>query len=204
VSASTDLKRAKRRMRAEVLARRDAMSPIDRERASHEIAGHVLSVLREGSLEASGTVSAFWSFGSEVSTEPLIRALDAEGRRLALPRIVEGDIEMREFRPGDPLSETPFGVWEPAGGARIDAAQLAAVLTPGVAFDRRGFRVGYGGGHYDRLFTRITPGALRVGICFAAQLVDEVPRGSIDRPVAIVVTEGGPIVADLNGESNLR
>jgi len=73
---------------------------------------------------------------------------------------------------------------------------IDVAVVPGLAFDRRGHRVGYGGGFYDRFLGRLRPDALTVGICFSVQLVDEVPHGRGDRPVDLVVTEEG-----LNDES---
>jgi 5-formyltetrahydrofolate cyclo-ligase len=72
------------------------------------------------------------------------------------------------------------------------------VITPGLAFDRRGHRLGYGGGHYDRYFARLQRSALRVGVGFSIQLVDELPTEPSDRPVDLVVTDAG--VHDHRGE----
>ena len=59
---------------------------------------------------------AFWSFGSELSTAPLIERLHGSGTRSALPRIVDGELEAADYRPGDPVTETSFGAFEPVGG----------------------------------------------------------------------------------------
>lgn len=184
---SGDLKRAKRAIRNEVRAARDAMTADEREQASRAIADRV-SALEE--VERAGAVMAFWSFGSEVDTAPLIDALRARGIRVALPRIVDGHLEPHAYEPGDPVTETTFGSREPSGGETLDPSVIDLVITPAVVFDRSGRRVGYGGGFYDRFFPLTRRDAARVGIGFDLQLIDrDLPSGHFDLGLDAVVTE---------------
>jgi 5-formyltetrahydrofolate cyclo-ligase len=186
---SAGLKRAKRAVRRRVLAARDAMAEAERERASVRIAGHILELPE---VQRASTVMAFWSFGSEVDTAPLIEALHGRGVRVALPRIVDGDMEPYTYGPGDPVTETAFGSGEPSAGEAFDPSAIDVVVTPAVAFDRSGRRVGYGGGFYDRFFPRTRPDALRMGIGFEVQVLDEdLPGGHFDLGLDGVVTESG-------------
>ncbi|HEX6230719.1 MAG TPA: 5-formyltetrahydrofolate cyclo-ligase [Actinomycetota bacterium] len=180
------LRRAKRALRREMLARRDALSERERARASEAIADRVASLPE---VRVARSVMAFWSFGSEVDTRPLLARIHGAGKAVCLPRIHEGEVVPVEHRPGDPVTPTSFGAMEPAGGRVVRPEELDVVVTPGVAFDRRGHRVGYGGGYYDRLLARVGPEAATVGIAFAIQVVDEVPAGGSDRRVDAVVTE---------------
>jgi 5-formyltetrahydrofolate cyclo-ligase len=75
----------------------------------------------------------------------------------------------------------------------VDPGEVDVVVTPGLAFDRAGRRLGYGGGHYDRFLDRVEPRALRVGIGFSSQLAEEVPAGPRDRRVQLLVTDAGVI-----------
>jgi 5-formyltetrahydrofolate cyclo-ligase len=135
---------------------------------------------------------AFWTFGSELPTMPLIDALTAAGKQVALPRIVDGDLEARVWRRGDPLTPTMFGAMEPAAGRSVAPEDLDVVLTPAVAFDLSGRRVGYGGGFYDRFFRKTS--ATRIGVGFSLQVLDEaLPAGPFDLPVQIIVTEDAVI-----------
>ncbi|HEX5950422.1 MAG TPA: 5-formyltetrahydrofolate cyclo-ligase, partial [Actinomycetota bacterium] len=111
------------------------------------------------------------------------------GVRLALPRIRQGEIAPVAYRPGDPVDRAAFGALEPSAGEELDPPEVDVVVTPGVAFDRQGFRVGYGGGFYDRFFRRTRGDAFRVAIGFALEVVALVPRGPADEPVDAVVTE---------------
>ncbi len=180
------LKQRKRALRREMLVRRDAMPERDRAERSGRIAERLLELPE---LASARTVMAFSSFGSEVDTGPILEGLVARGVRLALPRISAGEIEAVGYRPGAAVTIAAFGALEPTAGSVLADAQLDAVVTPGVAFDLRGFRVGYGGGYYDRLFPRTRPDAFRVAIGFAIQVVEAVPRGPADLPVDALVTE---------------
>lgn len=192
-----ELKKAKREIRRRVLAARDALPAAERERRGGMILERFLTLPE---VAAAQTVQAFWAFGSEVPTLPLLEALHVRGVRVVLPRIIEGDLELRAWEPGDPLTGTAFGAMEPAQGAAVPPIEVDVVCTPAVAFDRRGARVGYGGGYYDRLFLRTRADTLRVGIGFALQVLDdELPRGHFDQRVDAVVTEAGTIRCERAG-----
>jgi len=135
----------------------------------------------------------FSSFGSEVDTAPIIERLDEERRRVVLPRTEGREMLSVTYRPGDAASVAPFGAMEPAGGAIVEPEEIDAVIVPGLAFDRAGYRVGYGGGFFDRFLAKARADALRIGICFALQVVDEVPRGATDLPVDVIVTDEGTL-----------
>lgn len=180
------LKKLKRNLRREVLARRDAMPPEARAAASLAIAERLLALPE---LQAARAVMLFSSFGSEVDTTPMLERLEDRGVRGALPRIEDRDIVPVAYRVGDPVTATPFGAREPAAGQMLADAEVDVVVTPGVAFDRQGRRIGYGGGFYDRFFGRARPGVFRVAVAFALQVVEDVPQGHADLPVQAIVTE---------------
>jgi 5-formyltetrahydrofolate cyclo-ligase len=184
---ATDLKKAKRDVRRNVLARRDALAGDERERRSRAVIERFLDLPE---VRAAGTVMAFWSFGSEVRTEPLLEQLHARGQRVVLPRVAAGALEPRAYVPGDALVTTSFGALEPAGGGRVDPTGIDALAVPAVAFDRTGVRVGYGGGFYDRFLATTRADAARVGIGFDVQVVDgRLPAGPFDLRVDAIVTE---------------
>jgi 5-formyltetrahydrofolate cyclo-ligase len=184
--SATDLKRAKRDIRRRVLAARDAMPASERAAAALAVATRVLALPE---LEGARAVMAFASFGSELSTDPLIDGLDARGITVGLPRIDGADLEVRSFRPGDPTTTTSFGAQEPADGDPIVPRAIDAVITPAVAFDRHGRRVGYGGGFYDRFLLRTRDDAVRIGVAADLQVLDEeLPAGSFDLRVHVIVT----------------
>jgi 5-formyltetrahydrofolate cyclo-ligase len=189
---SAQLKRAKRAVRRAVLAARDEMPPERRSVAGARVADRFLSL---SEVASATTVMLFWAFGSEVPTGPMIERLHERGVRVALPRIEDGDLVPIGYAPGDPTTEVYFGAREPAGGEAIAPATIDVVAVPGVAFDRRGRRVGYGGGYYDRFLAGLRPGSgtarpFAASPAFAVQVVDEdLPTGSFDLPVDAIVTE---------------
>src|SRR5439155_6432943 len=129
---STELKRRKREVRKRVLLLRDAIAPQERERLSRLVAERFLGLPE---VTEARTILAFWSFGSEVSTEPLMDALHRRGARIALPRIAGADIELRVWVPGDEMTATVFGALEPANGDVLMPSEIDVVAAPGVAFD---------------------------------------------------------------------
>jgi len=181
------LKQRKRALRRAVIERRDALDPADRAARSERIAERVLGLPELGGAD---TVMGFWSFGSEVETAPLLERLHAAGTRVVLPR-VEGDhVVAVVYGRGDEVVAASFGAMEPTGAEVVEPVDIDVVIVPGVAFDRSGHRVGYGGGFYDRFLPRTRPGVPGVAVAFADQIVDEpVPRGAFDLPVDAIVTE---------------
>jgi 5-formyltetrahydrofolate cyclo-ligase len=184
---ASELKRAKRDVRRSVLAARDALGEAERLARSTAIHQRFLAL---PDVKDRGFVMGFWSFGSEVATPPLLEALHARGVRVCLPRIEDGDLVAVAYEPGDALLETSFGAREPAAGAILAPEMLDLVVTPGVAFDRLGHRIGYGGGFYDRSLRRTRRGTPRIAIAFDLQVLpSELPVGNFDLGVDVIVTE---------------
>lgn len=189
--SSADLKRDKRRVRNAVRGARDAV-PVDVRDERAERAVRRFLDLPE--VVRARTVMLFWSFGSEVPTGSLIERLHARGVVVALPRIEGGGLVPVPYAPGDPTTTTTFGAQEPVADARLDPSTIDVVAVPGVAFDREGRRIGYGGGYYDR-FLRGLP-AFTVALVFGLQVVDQdLPAGRFDLPVDAIVTEDETIRA---------
>jgi 5-formyltetrahydrofolate cyclo-ligase len=190
------LKAAKRALRREVLAARDALSLDDRAARSGAIVERLLALPE--AVDAR-TVMVFWSFGSEVDTAPLISWLLDDGRTVALPRTEGPEIVPVTYQRGDAVRSTGYGAMEPPFGRVLGAEELDLVVVPGVAFDGRGNRIGYGRGFYDRLLSRRRPGVPAVAIAFGMQVVDAVPSGGADRRVDAIVTENEVIRTEPRG-----
>jgi len=139
------------------------------------------------------TVAGFWPMGTEMDIRPLLHALHARGHELALPFTPPRGqpLRFRAWAPGDALAPGPMGTSHPAADA---PARPGFILVPLLAFDRRGGRLGYGGGYYDRTLP-LFPEAFRLGIAFAAQEVEEVPMNPHDAPLHAIATEDGIIRA---------
>jgi 5-formyltetrahydrofolate cyclo-ligase len=176
----------KRDIRRSVLHERDALPEEDRRAGSAAITERVMALPE---LRSTRTVMAFWSFGSEVDTSGLIEGLHAAGKRVVLPRVDGREVVAVVYVPGDPTAATSFGAMEPMSAEIVRPTEIDVVIAPGVAFDPNGGRVGYGGGFYDRFLRTVRADTPVIGLAFAVQLVDEIPRGEHDRLVDVVVTE---------------
>jgi 5-formyltetrahydrofolate cyclo-ligase len=171
-----------------MIARRRAASPAARRAAGAAIASTVLALAE---FERADRVAAYVALADEVPTNAILDAVLASGRTLLLPRVAANGLEFAAVRDRTQLRRGPLGVLEPPDAcAPLALAAGDLVLVPGLAFDRRGRRLGRGGGHYDRAFAAAAP-SFRVGIAFSFQLVAAVPVGRLDRPVDAVATEAG-------------
>ena len=176
----------KERLRGEVFARRDALDGAFREDAAHRIARRALALSEFRDITPVG---AYWTIRSEVDPRPLMEALIARGQDVALSQILHPHLSWRLWRPGDVLVKGGFGVREPGP----DAPEIfpKALLVPLVAFDRRGGRIGYGKGHFDRAIAALEAQhpVLTIGLAYAVQEIDEVPVEPHDRLLDIIITE---------------
>jgi len=183
---SLPLPERKERLRREAFAIRDGLDADFRRQAARLIAAHALDLDR---LAAANPVGAYWPIRSEVDPRPLMEALVARGQDVALSQIRHPHLSFRLWQPGDVLIKGGFGVQEPGP----DAPEVfpAALLVPLLAFDRRGGRIGYGKGHFDRAIAALADKhpILTIGLAYAVQEIDEVPAEPHDRPLDIVVTE---------------
>jgi 5-formyltetrahydrofolate cyclo-ligase len=171
-------------LRARALARRDALDRDSRLAWDRAIAARSLALPVWAG--AAGPVSAYWPMRSEADPRPILDALHALGLPLCLPATAGGRMVFRRWAPGRPLVPGGFGTSVPA----TDEPELAPaiLIVPLAAFDRRGYRIGYGRGYYDRALTELGP-TLSIGIGYAAQEVDAVPEEPHDRPLDWIVTE---------------
>lgn len=138
-------------------------------------------------------VGFYWPFRGEFDARPLVRSLRGQGARLALPVVVEkaAPLVFREWWPGKKL--TP-GVWNIPVPAEGEPVTPDALLVPLVGFDRQGYRLGYGGGFYDRTFASIMARTgekpLAVGVGFELSRLETVYPQPHDVPMDLIVTEG--------------
>jgi len=178
-----ELIEAKRQVRARMLAAREAWDPS----CGAALAGHVLHVLPP---PVGAVVSGFWPIGKEIDIRPLLLALYLRGHPIVLPETPKrgNPLIFRLWHPGAAMVPERFGTSRPDGEVR----QPDFLLVPLLAFDRRGYRIGYGAGYYDRTLAML-PGRFRLGVAYAAQELDVVPAGPYDQRLDAVATERGVI-----------
>ena len=135
-------------------------------------------------------MAGFWPLPGEIDLRPLLHELASRGHIVVLPVTPKrGEaLSFRRWRSGDAMVAERFGTLRPIGETMVPDFLLVPLLT----FDRRGHRLGYGGGYYDRTLAGL-PRATAIGCAFAAQEVDEVPAGPYDVPLHAIATELGVI-----------
>jgi 5-formyltetrahydrofolate cyclo-ligase len=177
----------KAEVRTEALARRNALDPEARAAAAEAIAVRPFPV----SVESGSIVSGFLPIRSEINPLPLMRRLADLGAQFALPTIVGRGhpLRFRAWMPGAPLVRRQWGIREPEEASPEVAPDI--VLAPLAAFDRRGFRVGYGAGYYDMTLNalRAARPTVAVGLAFALQETDTVPTEPHDAQLDFILTE---------------
>ncbi|MGJ3262621.1 MAG: 5-formyltetrahydrofolate cyclo-ligase [Salinarimonas sp.] len=178
--------RDKPALRAEGLARRDALDPAFRAEAARGLA-HTLMALPE--LAGIGTIAGYWPLRSELDPRPALVALAERGHRIALPVVTEPSLVFRAWTPGTPLVRGPFGVEAP--GPEAEVLRPRALLVPLARFDRARHRIGYGKGHYDRALAALEGAGpvLAIGVAFSVQEAHTIPAEDHDRRLDMVVTE---------------
>lgn len=134
--------------------------------------------------------------GAEFETAAFVRRVLADGKTLVLPRVNREAKRLNLFVVGDLDRDLAPGVWEirepvPDRCAAAVERDIEFALVPGLAFDERGGRLGYGGGFYDRLLAGLQ--AVRVTAAFSVQVVEAVPMSEHDQYVDLIVTEDGPV-----------
>jgi 5-formyltetrahydrofolate cyclo-ligase len=183
---ATEVKAWRRQERAHLIARRMALSPAVR----RELGERITAALQSFLTERSGILGVYWPFRAEFDPQPLIESLVAAGRVVALPVVVDkhGPLEYRSWRPGENLIS---GVWDIPIPEKREIVMPAAVLAPLVGFDRGCYRLGYGGGYFDRTLAALRPRPFAIGVGFEFQQLDTIYPQSFDIRMDMIVTEAG-------------
>jgi 5-formyltetrahydrofolate cyclo-ligase len=193
-----EIKRWRRERRAILIARRQAIAPDERRRLQVLI----LCLLEEHFPElAHARVGFYWPFRGEIGLHALVRRLVDQGAAAALPVVVEKrqPLEFWAWRPGAPLER---GVWGIPIPAVREVVQPTALLVPLVGFDGEGYRLGHGGGYYDRTLAAMEPKPLKIGVGYELGRLESIQPQPHDIPMDAIVTEAG--VARFGSEHRSR
>lgn len=177
----------KQELRLQVLERRDALEIDDRLIWDEAIVERVLAL---PVFDGEGPVSAYWPMRSEADPRPILEALNEKGTVLCLPAIVDGAMLFRRWAPWEPIVPGGFGTLVPEPAQPV--VEPAILIVPLAAFDRRGYRIGYGKGYYDRALSELGA-ATAIGIAYGAQEIAAVPNEPHDQRLDWIVTEAETI-----------
>lgn len=186
-----DLQAAKARARAQALALRSGCDPA----LGAQLGAHLLAHMPP---PPGAVVSGFWPIGEEIDIRPLLQTLHARGHSVLLPETPGRGkpLLFRHWTPQTRMIEERFGTLYPDG----PTGTPSWMLIPLLAFDRKGHRLGYGGGFYDRTLAELraaTPqGVTTIGCAYAAQRLDAVPAGDYDARLDAIATEDGVLLCE--------
>jgi 5-formyltetrahydrofolate cyclo-ligase len=177
-------------LRRRLVTARAAMSDSARMQASRLIRDHVLEMPE---VSAAGTIAAYYSIGTEPDTRRLIFALWKRGSYVVLPVLLpDGDLDWASYEGPDSLAPGPHGLLQPTEPARGPAtvARADIVLVPALAVDARGYRLGRGGGSYDRALARVGGQVSTIALLYDDELLPAVPIEPHDQRVRLVARPG--------------
>ena len=191
-SATIDVTQAKKDLRKAVRKELNAI-PAPELRASDDALFARFLALPQ--VKEAKTIFAFWGIpGKEPETARMIQTLVSQGKRVGLPRMLPGHLmEIRQYMPDRPMVSVSFGISEPDLSCPIlTQDEIDLILVPAVCYDKAGYRLGFGGGNYDRWLEHFN--GFRVGMCRNAVLQDKVPTEPHDSRVDLLLTETESIV----------
>ena len=178
-------------LRDQLVTGRGRRSLLEVSTAARAIAEHLLATTE---VRRAATVAAYVSVDTEPGTGPLLDELRAMGRRVVVPVVLPDlDLDWAVYDGPGTLVRARRGLLEPSG-PRLGLEAVATadvVLTPGLAVDRTGMRLGQGGGCYDRALGRVPVGTFTCTLLYDGEILDEVPADTHDRKVTAVVTPSG-------------
>ena len=199
VSDSPAIREAKKELRAQAQRRRSEVHEGELGHAGEELCSHGIAALAG---RPPGIVSAYHPYESEIDCLPLLDALRQAGWRIALPVVLSRaqPLEFRAWLPDDTLVPGSFGIPIPREGTAV--VEPDVMFVPMLAFDRFGYRLGYGGGFYDRTLAlaRQDREVTAIGIAYAAQQIDRCPTGDYDQPLDGIITQNGPVTLVAAGQ----
>lgn len=178
--AKVELRRKYRRVR-------DALSETVRKEYAHRMAEHAEAAVPAG----DALVAGYSPMKTEADCLPLLRRIAGGGHPLALPIISDdGYLIFKGWHPDDSLVAGPLGILQPTAGPDVTPTVL---LVPLLAFDAHGYRLGYGGGYYDRTLAMLTKRAptVAIGIAFDEQEAPALPIERHDVPMSVILTQSG-------------
>ena len=199
----TNIQARKQALRQRIIAARDELTPTLQAGLSREIVRQLCDL---AAYRTARTVLGYLNFGSELQSELWVRQAMADGKRVLLPRVNKDGkhLELYEVKDLDNnVVPGAYGIREPMPERcrHFEAlGEIDLILLPGVAFDRTGGRLGYGGGFFDKLLAHLPRRPVLIAGAFALQVIDAVPQESTDHRVDWLVTEHETIRCNLGRE----
>lgn len=174
----------KTRIRKQIRNQKKELSTEEITKRSHDITTRLVEL---SEYKAASRIYAYVSYNQEVSTFEFMEQVLKDGKTLLVPRVYGEIMRYHEISDFAELKPGAYGILEPDNN-RIDAVGQGFMLLPGLAFDKMGHRIGYGGGFYDK-YLKDHPGHYKTALAYEFQLLEEIPWEEHDIPVDCVITE---------------
>lgn len=167
-----------------MLEKRKGLAPGEIARLSKRIQEFVIS---SKEFKSAKVIGAYYAFGSEVKTDLVLEKAKTLGKKVALPSVEGESLAFYELSSGKYLVKGRFGIMEPLPYGPVDRIDL--LVVPGIAFDKKGYRLGYGKGYYDKFLAKKE--VFSIGLAYSFQLLESLPKGKYDKRLDAVATEKG-------------
>lgn len=173
----------KKELRKQIRAQKRAMTPKMIEEASQSLARQFYATAY---YQNAATIYGYLPYNQEVRTVPILEQALRDGKKVAVPKVYGDTMRFIYLDDLTQVSPSEMGIPEPVADAPVARDETALVLMPGLAFDQKGNRMGYGGGFYDK-FLAEEPNHPTVALCYGFQMVDSIPTEDYDIPVEMVL-----------------
>lgn len=173
----------KKELRTELLSRRRNMEKSCKQNCDDMIYSRLADCAE---IADADVILTYISTEIEVDTIKFIETMLKSGKTVAVPRCEGKSMRFIKINGFDSLKKGAFGILEPVGDDEVTDFENSVCITPALSFNRDGYRLGYGGGYYDR-FSAVYNGIM-IGICYE-DFVGEIPVEEFDRPVSILITD---------------
>jgi|TARA_B100001964_G_C14257956_1_gene613503 5-formyltetrahydrofolate cyclo-ligase len=181
----------KQTLRLKISEKRKALSREETKEKSNKIKEKLYSL---DEFKEAKNIMVYVSFNNEVDTHEIIKELvDSTEKKIIVPYVEKNNpiLQLSEVEDFDDLEPKTLGILEPKDEfvRKVGISKVDLVIVPGMVFDSRGYRIGYGHGYYDRFLKKLGKDAKKIGFAFELQLIDKVPEEKYDVPMDIIVTE---------------
>ena len=173
----------KKTLRKRIREQKRAMTQLQIETASEKL---VQMFLNTELYRDAKTIYGYLPYNQEVRTEPILQRALADGKRVAVPKIYGDEMKFIYLPDLSQVASGYAGILEPIADEPVGDDPTALVLMPGMAFTKEGYRIGYGGGYYDK-FLAAEPNHPTIALCYDFQMVEQLPTEEFDVPVDMVL-----------------
>ncbi len=185
----------KKEIRISMLEKRSLLSKNEMITKSNAIANHLYNTTFYNN---SNFIMTYIDFRKEVITKDIIEYSLKKGKHICVPITIPKTRELMVSEIKNFEKELELGCYNILTPKKeyirkIDPKTLDLILVPGAAFDKNGYRIGYGGGYYDRFFNKLCHNTLKIGLAYQMQIINNIPNDTYDKPVDYIITENGLI-----------